>query len=52
MHRSNKARVNVLSLAMVEDVADVEYVTGTGFIVRIGDTVIVFKRRKNLYVAT
>ena len=36
---------------MVEDVADVEYITGTGFVVRIGDTVIVFKRRKNIYVA-
>ena len=35
---------------MVEDVANMEYVTGTGFVMRIEDTVIVFKRRKNLYV--
>ena len=35
---------------MVEDVADVEYVTGTGCVPRIGETVIVFKRRENLYV--
>ena len=48
---SDKARVNVLSLAMVEDVSDVEYIPGTGFVVRFEDTVIVFKRRKNLYVA-
>ena len=48
---SNEARLNVLSLVIVEDVAEVEYLPGLGFVIHLGDRDIVFKRKLNLFIA-
>jgi len=50
VYASKEARANVLSFATVEDMYEVMYSRGEGFMVHMPERDIVFKRRDNLYV--
>ena len=48
---SDTARVNVLSMADVEDTYEITYDQGKSYTVHMGDRYLVFEQRNKLYVA-
>ena len=51
VHSSDKVMINVLSLAEMENVYEITYLPGEGFVVHLHDRDILFVRIGKLYVA-